>query len=67
MSRPLHVAFCRRWARVEILEDQFFTEVGAPFEEALSHRFQQCQNLGISQRLVRKFNTIGLSLHRMRE
>ncbi len=67
MLRPLHVAFCRHRATVEIHEDYFFAEVGAPFEETLLHQFQQCQNLGIAQRLVRKFNTIGLSLHRMRE
>ncbi len=67
MSWSLHVTFCCCGARVEILQYKFLAEVGAPFREALPHRLEQCQNLGVAKQLVRNFYAICLSFDRLGE
>ena len=41
MPRSLHMSFGRSWTGVEILVDKFLTDVGAPVEEAASHRLKE--------------------------
>ncbi len=63
----LHVALCHCRAWIEVFEDQCFQNIEAPFEELLVDSFQKHQNFGIAQRLVGKFDSVGLSLHRVHE
>ena len=41
MPRSLHMSFGRSWTGVEILVDKFLADVGAPVEEAASHRLEE--------------------------
>ena len=41
MSRSLHMSFGRSWTGVEILVDEFLSDVGAPVKEAASHRLEE--------------------------
>ena len=49
MSRSLHMSLGRSWTGVEILVDKFLTEVGAPVEEAASHRLEEGRYFWVAQ------------------
>ena len=49
MPRSLHMSFGRSWTGVEILVDEFFAKVGAPVEEAASHRLEEGRYFWVAQ------------------
>ena len=67
MSGALHMPLGSAWACIKVLRYEFFGHIGAPFEETFPRCFQQCGYLGITQRLMCKFDGVGLHLHQVRE
>jgi hypothetical protein len=61
MARLLHVALRHCRARIEIFDNQCFQNIGTLFEKPFADSFQECQNLGVTQRLVGIFDSIGPS------
>ena len=53
------MAFCGGWARVEVARDPSGREVGASIKESASDRFEDCQDCGATQRLMREFDAAG--------
>jgi hypothetical protein len=67
MLRALHVSLGSAWACIWVLGYELLSHIGAPFEETFPRCFQQCGCLGITQRLMFKFDGIGLRLHKVGE
>ncbi len=59
------MALCCGGAWVEVLEDEHFGFIWAPFEDALRCYFQQGGDSGITKRLIGKFDSIGLHVHQV--
>ena len=49
VPRSLHMSFVRSWTGVEILVDKFLAKVGAPVEEAASHRLEEGRYFWVAQ------------------
>ena len=43
------MSFCRSWTGVEILVDEFLSDVGAPIEEAALYRLQEGRYFWVAQ------------------
>jgi hypothetical protein len=67
MSWAFHMAFSCGGTAVEILVDQFFAEIGTPFEEAAACCFEKGGYGWVTQGLVCKLNGIGPCLNRVCE
>ena len=64
---PFHVIFCGGWAWVEVARYSFGREVGASVEESASDCFEDCQDCGATQQLMRELDAVGLGLDNMCE
>ena len=58
LSWSLHVALCSGRAWVQILQYQFFGDVGTPFEETLLCCFEERGYFWVAQGLVCKFHLV---------
>ncbi len=63
MLWALHVFLGCAWVHVYVLGYELLGHIGATFEETFPRCFQQCGYLGITQRLMCEFDSIGLRLH----
>ena len=52
------MSFCRSWTGVEILVDEFLSDVGAPVKEAASHRLEEGRYFWVAQCLVCKLDCV---------